>query len=142
MDLEESSALALRLMEQHGLLQSGWDFEYDRAKTRFGRCSYRRRVISLSRYLTPLRDEMDVRDTILHEIAHALTPGAHHGPRWRSKAREIGCNGERCGEGPVLPGRYTYTCAGCNGRWNRHRRFKRPMLCRRCHLHIREEVRE
>ncbi len=36
-----------------------------------------------------------MRDTILHEIAHALTDSkyAEHGKRWRAKAIEIGANG-------------------------------------------------
>ncbi len=36
-------------------------------------------------------------DTILHEIAHSLTPNHHHDHIWKRKAISIGCNGERCG---------------------------------------------
>lgn len=37
----------------------------------------------------------DVRDTILHEIAHAITPGAGHIQLWKDTAISIGCSGER-----------------------------------------------
>jgi hypothetical protein len=36
-----------------------------------------------------LRDSF--RQTMLHEIAHALTPGSGHGADWLKKAEEIGC---------------------------------------------------
>ena len=35
-------------------------------------------------------------DTLLHELAHARTPGAHHGPVWKNAAVEMGCTGKRC----------------------------------------------
>ena len=37
-----------------------------------------------------------MRDTILHEVAHALTPGDNHGPLWRRVCRQIGARPERC----------------------------------------------
>lgn len=36
----------------------------------------------------------DVIETILHEIAHAITPGAGHKPIWSECAKSIGSNGE------------------------------------------------
>lgn len=34
-----------------------------------------------------------LKDLLLHEIAHALTPNHNHDEVWRQKAIEIGCNG-------------------------------------------------
>lgn len=43
-----------------------------------------------------LYDELDeVIETILHEIAHAITPGAGHRPIWRDTAISIGSSGEQ-----------------------------------------------
>ena len=70
MDTRDALALARRLLAEHGL--SGWTVGLDRAKTRAGACHYSRRLITLSAPLTRLHTEDDVRDTILHEIAHAL----------------------------------------------------------------------
>lgn len=35
--------------------------------------------------------EVHVIETILHEIAHALTPGNGHNHVWKEQARELGC---------------------------------------------------
>lgn len=103
MQLVEASALAIRLMEQHGLLTRGWTFEFDRARKRFGVCNYTYRRIQLSAPAVELNAEEQVRDTILHEIAHALAgPAAGHGWQWRSLARSIGCTGDRCADPSVV----------------------------------------
>jgi predicted SprT family Zn-dependent metalloprotease len=119
-------------MEQHGLLPE-WSFTFDRSKVRFGSCHYRRRQISLSEYLVELNSKDEVRDTILHEIAHALAPGsAGHGPKWRAIALAIGCNGQRCYGGEVVrpKPRFKGTCPGCRRVIYRHRRVK--ISCARC----------
>lgn len=98
MDLHQAEMLILDHMHQHGLTQQGWRFEWDNHKSRFGSArggAYK--VITLSKPLTYHRDYMSVRNTILHEIAHALVgPSMGHGPTWRAKALSIGCDGKRC----------------------------------------------
>ena len=96
MELKQASKLAIELIDKHGLLNRGWHFAFDRANRRFGSCQYYRKRITLSKFLTELNSEQEVRNTILHEIAHALTPGQHHNHIWRAKAKEIGCTGDRC----------------------------------------------
>ena len=94
MDLDEALAMGRQLLDQHGLDE--WDFRFDRAKRRAGLCRFDDRVISLSRYLTQLHDAEQVRDTVLHEIAHALAgPEAGHGPTWQAKARQVGARPRR-----------------------------------------------
>ena len=97
MDLVKAEQLAIELMNKHNLIDNGWQFEFDNAKRRFGGCNYTWKKITLSKHLVQLNDEFQVKDTILHEIAHALVGHKHgHDSYWRMKAREIGCNGERC----------------------------------------------
>ena len=98
MILADVQMLANNYMFEHGLMDQGWFFNFDRAKTRFGCCDYRNKVISMSKYLTPSRTFAQNRNTILHEIAHALTPGHHHDAVWEMKALEIGADGNRCGK--------------------------------------------
>ncbi len=95
MDLRDAYAMAEHLLVRHGL--TDWQVAYDNAKRRAGVCRYRDRTIGLSAPLTALHSEEDVRDTILHEIAHALAGPEHgHDDRWREVAMSIGCTGERC----------------------------------------------
>ena len=124
MTLTLARKLAQRLMQLHELSPE-WSFRFDRSKVRFGRCNYAKREISLSRHLVQLNGEEQVRDTILHEIAHALAPrGAGHRPIWRSVALSIGCNARRCyGEEVVRPTpKYKGTCPSCKRVIYRHRR--------------------
>ena len=102
MDLNDAAKLAVLYMDLHEL--NGWQFRFDRATRRFGCCHHSSKTISLSRDLVSLNDKRDVRDTILHEIAHALAgPKVRpHGREWREIALRIGCNGRRCYGDEVL----------------------------------------
>lgn len=100
MDLNTAKDMALKLMTNHGL--ATWNFEFDNAKRRLGLCRYDLKIISLSTPLALLNNEVEVRNTILHEIAHALLGKGHgHNRLWQSKAVSIGCNGERCSSGTI-----------------------------------------
>jgi predicted SprT family Zn-dependent metalloprotease len=131
--------MAEQLMMEHGV--SGWSFSYDNAKRRFGACHYRKQAITLSRDLTEANiNKPDViRDVILHEIAHALTPGAHHGPRWQAMAARIGARPERCySSDDVTPvaAPYVGTCPACGNRITAHRAPRRITACRKgCRQH-------
>ncbi|MGB5951125.1 MAG: SprT-like domain-containing protein, partial [Ornithinimicrobium sp.] len=70
MDLNKAAAMGARLLAEHDL--DPWHLVFDNARTRFGICRPRRREIGLSRRLTVLSSEQEVRNTVLHEIAHAL----------------------------------------------------------------------
>lgn len=95
MDLRDAEAMAIREMNRHAL--SHWTFAWDDRRRRFGSCTWAKRTITLSRPLTEMNPVHQVRETILHEIAHALAgQDAGHGPAWRRVARQIGSTGERC----------------------------------------------
>lgn len=113
MELNHAKKLALELMEKHKL--SNWKFEFDTAKRRFGSCQHRAMKITLSKALTVLNSEAHMRDTILHEIAHALVPRQRHNEVWRKVALSIGCNGQACyGHEVIQPKRKLKgTCPEC-----------------------------
>jgi len=121
--------LAIELMSEHGLLDNGWSFQFDTAKRRFGVCKYRSQVIGLSKPLTAANEEAAVRDTILHEIAHALVGvGQGHNEVWKAKCREIGCKPERCYSAEdtnMIAGKYRAVCGGCGKEYTRHKRLPR-----------------
>ncbi len=89
MNLLDAHTLALRLFETHHLC--GWEFQFDRAKTRIGSCQFHTKKITLSRLITELNSELFVSNALLHEIAHALI-GPHHGHDriWKTKVFSIG----------------------------------------------------
>ncbi len=94
--------LAMHLMKKHGLLDKGWKFGYDKAKTRCGICDYSNKIIKLSRYYVrdPSVHPKNIEDTILHEIAHAIVGyDAAHNAQWKRVAIYIGCSGEVCNSG-------------------------------------------
>jgi predicted SprT family Zn-dependent metalloprotease len=132
-DLTEVRRLGRELMDQHGLGE--WALVLDRAKRRAGVCRYHQRTIGLSAPLMRLYDEAEVRETVLHEIAHALV-GAHagHGPAWRAVARRIGSSGERCisPQAPQVAGAWVGTCRSGHA-VTMHRRPRRVRSCTVCH---------
>ncbi|CAN5567430.1 hypothetical protein BH11ACT8_BH11ACT8_30430 [soil metagenome] len=132
MDLRDAFALAEDLLEHHGLGE--WTVVYDSAKRRAGICRFGPREIGLSAPLTALHDEAEVRDTVLHEIAHALAGPQHgHDATWRRIAVRIGCTGERCvsSEAPRVEPAWLGVCPAGHS-VGRHRRPERVMACAQC----------
>lgn len=123
MRLQEAMILAKELMEQHGLI--GWTFQFDRAKIRMGRCSCRRKLITISAPLAQLNSENEVRDTILHEIAHALAgDSAGHGILWKRQAIAIGARPVACYDAEKVvqvPAKWIGKCPMCDAKYTRHR---------------------
>ena len=139
----EARELALGLMKQHGL--EFWHFEFDRAKKRFGSCQFRYRLITLSKPLVLINDIDVVKNTILHEIAHALVnPKYLHNWVWRQKAIEIGCDGNRCHDSnkvnPVI-GKLVAECPNCRHIYYKHRTPKGERACCKCrHLPFEDRI--
>lgn len=131
MDLTEAKTLALDIMAQHGL--AGWSFSWDRAVKRYGQCRYSTQTLSFSAPLTAQREPADFRNTVLHEVAHALTPGAGHGPRWRRQFLALGGDGRRTSEGPSVEAPWTGVHDGCSITFPRHRRPSAASYCPRCY---------
>lgn len=138
MDLIEAEILAKDLLREHKLDLEGWRFEWDTAKKRFGRCNIRERLITVSAALTKLNSLEHFKDTMLHEIAHALAPvGAGHNHRWQYIALAIGCNGKRCYGDEVVkpPLKYTATCPACGRETQKARKGNQAACGRCCKLH-------
>lgn len=132
MNITEAQTLALNLMREHNLLELGWTFSFDSAKRRFGVCRHHLRSISISKALTEINSLEHVKDTILHEIAHALVGSGHgHDYVWKNKAFHIGADPTRCYDSSVVqpPRKWNGTCP--NGHvTQRHRRME--LACAKC----------
>lgn len=110
MDTTQAETLARDLMAKH--LYADWNFSWSQRKVTLGRCIYTTKTIELSMPLTLVNDEAEMRDTILHEIAHALAGGAAgHGPEWRYVARRLGATPRATTSvAATVPSRYEATC--------------------------------
>ena len=87
------------LMQKHGLLDRGWTHGLMKRRkpfSRAGQCKQKKKRIELQPTFIELNGDSIVQSTILHEIAHALTPKRGHNRFWKRKAVEIGHSGERC----------------------------------------------
>ena len=128
--LADAIETATELMRQHGL--TGWRIKLDHARRRAGQCDYNTKVISLSRLYVRAAEKDHIRDTILHEIAHALVGPSHgHDVVWRQKAREIGCTATRCHNLNFSKARWIMKCPNGCFSVERHRR-KSGLVCGEC----------
>lgn len=91
----EALSLANDLLKQYYLDE--WRVEFDLHPRIFGRCYNNKRKIVLSKLLVTFNSVDTVRDTILHEIAHALVGWkAGHEPLWKHCASRIGATPKAC----------------------------------------------
>lgn len=109
MQIEDARRLTSELMREHGLLELGWHYRIGKGTRTLGTCSHSKKRITIMGPYISHADEASVRETILHEIAHALVKPVRdpwtgrwdqHGAAWKAKCIEIGGSGERCGHNP------------------------------------------
>src|SRR5262249_2472181 len=80
----EIRALANEMLALYGL--PDWTFRFNRRKTEMGLCFYGPQRIELSLHFATRNSEEAIRQTLLHEIAHALAgPGHGHDAVWKQK---------------------------------------------------------
>jgi predicted SprT family Zn-dependent metalloprotease len=114
--------MAVQLMADHGLHR--WQFRFNRCKRAMGLCVFHRRRIELSIHFVERDNPIaEIRDTILHEIAHALVgPGHGHDEVWKRKCVEVGARPSRCGNADMPEGKWKARCGACGRKFHRHRR--------------------
>jgi predicted SprT family Zn-dependent metalloprotease len=142
MNVIEAEILALDRMEEHGLFDELWHFDFEHCKRTLGRCHYTPKKITLSKWYVEFNNESEVEDTILHEIAHALSyirhgsKGIGHGGIWKGICREIGAIPKSCSKGNLVKPKdhykYIDDCA-CGITYKRHRKSDfRIYRCPKC----------
>ena len=128
--LQEIDQTALQLLKTHGL--PAWTFGFDHSTRRAGCCNYRARAISISIHLAMQASGDEIRDTLLHEIAHALVGSRHgHDRIWRAKALEIGGSGTRTHRMEFAVPRWQVRCINSCWSHTAQRRNTR-LVCRSC----------
>jgi predicted SprT family Zn-dependent metalloprotease len=86
---------ANKLLKEHNL--TDWKFVFNTRTTSrtLGICKHRRKEIHISKRYALVGSEELIIDTIIHEVAHALTKGHGHDNIWKSKCIELGCKPNR-----------------------------------------------
>jgi predicted SprT family Zn-dependent metalloprotease len=115
MNLTEAYKLGRTLMDKHGLIY--WRLCFNRRKRAMGVCKQKVKTIYLSEHYASLNNEEVLKDTMLHEIAHALV-GVFHGHDivWKTKCIEIGAVPKRTADirTLILPeAKHLYACPIC-----------------------------
>jgi predicted SprT family Zn-dependent metalloprotease len=134
MNLQDFKDHTIEKMSKHGL--NNWKFKFDGAKNRLGQCNYTYRELSFSRHYVELNALEQMQNTVLHEIAHALTPGSGHNYVWMNKIVEIGGRPSRlCVDPKVIrpQGRYVAECK-CKILHYKHRDTGSQFRCRTCKM--------
>ncbi len=129
-----TTQIAEYLLEKHNLKE--WAFVIDPKLRRvLGQCHYRNKTIRLSEQFIQKNQIKEVEDVILHEIAHALTPGHKHDQVWQAMAQKIGANPKRLNDTATQPeGTHKANCPHCN---KVYQFYKRPQpgkmrWCKKC----------
>lgn len=118
MQTSRAIALAKELLNEHGY--GHVPIRITNAKRQCGSVHWKRdktvKYMSLSSNHISLNDEREVRETILHEIAHMIAGSkAGHGRIWKLVALRIGANPSATSKEAVTPpGRYKCICQECN----------------------------
>ena len=135
-EIEALAADLLRTHERASGLGPGWRFHFETTANRAGVCHHAAKTIGMAVSYALRAGRHDIRDTLLHEIAHAIVGPTHRHDRvWKAKAREIGCSAERCTTIAHSAGRWIARCPNCSRTWVRHRltaRLRRGVRCGRC----------
>jgi predicted SprT family Zn-dependent metalloprotease len=121
-------------MAEHGL--QGWRLEWDNARNRAGVCRSGAKTIGLSQYCLERRPLEETRDTVLHEIAHALAGPRHgHDAHWKMMCRRVGANPNRTyetSEEQKADAPWKGTCPRCARVATRHQQPVRVNSCGKC----------
>lgn len=139
MNIQQITQLGYQLMDEHGLI--GWSIVWDNARKRGGQCRYNTRTISLSRLIVPTWEDAEIRNVLLHEIAHALTPGHSHDAVWRRKLISMGGDGSRTHSNATVPGRWLAICDHCGVEAGRRHRLSARVRDTALHSSCRKPVR-
>ncbi len=131
-----------KLLTENGL--TGWKVRFNPRLTRaLGRCIPSQKVIEYQPRYMQQNGWEQVRGTIQHEVAHAISPAwAGHGAVWAMNARKLGlANPSAINTTAKLTKKFTGTCGGCHQEWQRDRQMH-GAACPPCRRKAMAEIRE
>ena len=137
--IDDAKKMARELLDQHG-------FDYvqieisNRMKRTLGLACFKRgkpEVLKLQAHYICNNSTQDIKDTILHEIAHFIAGyEAGHNYKWQMACVKIGAKPQRCADNTVdtAPAKWKLVCGCCKRNLGeRHRRTNMSQrYCREC----------
>lgn len=116
-----------------------WELKLSHQRRHLGYCRPMRKTISVSLPYMKKNPFHIMKDTLLHEIAHAIhfieTGKMGHDNGWKDVARRVGCAPLRCASvaGLVVPdGKYKGVCRSCGKTVQFYRKVRRSYSCSVC----------
>lgn len=121
MDLSTLRGIASQRLYQHKLF--GWSFGIGNFGRRLGVCKYKVQRIEIAEHYALNNDQDEVMDTLMHEIAHAKTPGHKHDPVWKAMAVQLGAQPVSCAKRNVIvkPGNWRAICDECGKVYHKYK---------------------
>ena len=117
----------------------GWEIKFSNRKRTLGHCNCSQKIISISNAYLNTNPFPVMKDTLLHEIAHALqyikTGKTNHGTGWKEIASEVGCKPIRCAdlrEVNLPSAKYIGTCPCCGNKTKFYRKVRKMYSCNIC----------
>lgn len=131
--VREAQRIMSHTFKNHTL--PGWKIVFaEYTVKRAGSCSHYTKTIRINKSYATTAAEKDLIDTILHEVAHMIAgEEAKHGPKWKSVAKEIGCNGTVYHKFEWVAEPFVAKCP--KGHFSQPAtqiRWKTPLTCPRC----------
>lgn len=136
MNLRDIETQAKALMNLHNV--GHLTFGFDNGKRRIGATHFMAGVpvkITLSKHFAALLTPDEIRETVLHEIAHAIAGHkAGHGPAWKAAAIRVGAKPERCATAVTARPEAAVQgkCPNCDFVHQQHRLPMRVSYCPTC----------
>lgn len=97
MNRQQASELLRKTLDDNTLVDWHVRLTTDVTKPYLGLCSYKDKAIILNAHHIDTHPEIEVRNTIFHEVAHAMCPTHGHDEYWAEHAKKLGCdNTEPC----------------------------------------------
>lgn len=132
-DLNEIEKKAKHVIAKHC---PEYKFAWMNKKTVLGYCDYGTRTIALSKFHA-LKNPLSVtKDTVLHEVAHALTPGCGHGKAWKIVCKALGGTPQACAKIEITGHKWEL---GCKCRTEKY--YRKPTrfvgaFCKKCKMDL------
>lgn len=132
MNVDELIEEGQKLLSTHNL--GGWIVKVEDIGQLLGQCDYKKQTIVVGDYYLHNNPTDMVRDTLRHEVAHALTPGHNHDAVWRAMAAMLGAVPRACYKNAKMPlGKFVASCPKCTRVYSKNRlHYKDGYYCKDC----------